>query len=208
MTQDDALRPAATARLIVGSRLKQLRLRRGMETAAQLADKCAELGAPDLTRDVIANLESSRRDVSVERLLVLALACDVAPLDLLMPPDFTGTVAVTGEAIVTSEVFAQWLSGNAPLPQSDPVAFAANTVQRLAPSSVQNFAADLVRSVVTQQALSERAGTNAVRLAETRQKVGVVFASLRSAIESGADRSALLAVLDAAEADLDRPSTD
>jgi hypothetical protein len=56
--------------------------------AADLAERCADLGMPELNRSVIANIESGRRrDVSVDELLVFARALDVAPVHLLVPID-------------------------------------------------------------------------------------------------------------------------
>lgn len=194
-----------SSRQLVGARLKQLRLRRGIASANQLATRCAELGAPELTRDVIANLESSRREVSVDRLLILALACDVSPLDLLAPEaSDTTPIAITQTIVVEPSVFSGWLIGQLPLPQSDPVAFAANAVHRVTTSPVQAGAEELVRSTITQQALYERTGTDAARLVEIRQAATRAFAQLRAAIEAGADQNELLKTLASAEASIER----
>ena len=64
--------------------VKQLRPHHGL-TAQQLAARCATLDASGFTTNVIANIETRRRDVSVDGLLVLAPALDVAPLHLLTP---------------------------------------------------------------------------------------------------------------------------
>jgi hypothetical protein len=59
---------------------------------AELAARCAELGAGHLTENVIENIESGRRDkqgrrrrdVTVDELLTLAVALNVAPVHLLV----------------------------------------------------------------------------------------------------------------------------
>jgi transcriptional regulator with XRE-family HTH domain len=63
-------------------------------SAADLAARCAALGAADLTENVIENIESRSaraskrpRPVTVDELLALALALDAPPLYLLVPPD-------------------------------------------------------------------------------------------------------------------------
>jgi hypothetical protein len=61
---------------------------------ADLAARCKELGAGDLTENVIENIESRSaraskhpRPVTVDELLTLSLALNVAPVHLLVPPD-------------------------------------------------------------------------------------------------------------------------
>jgi transcriptional regulator with XRE-family HTH domain len=78
---------------IVAARVRQVRKRRDW-SPADLAARCAELGAADLTENVIENIESRSaraskrpRPVTVDELLVLSLALNVAPLHLLVPPD-------------------------------------------------------------------------------------------------------------------------
>lgn len=90
---------------VVAARVRQVRGKRHM-TVAQLAARCAELGAPLLTEQALYKLEARRpgkrhpRPVTVDELLALALALDVAPVHLLVPPDddqepYPVTVAVT-----------------------------------------------------------------------------------------------------------------
>src|SRR3954471_5112113 len=75
---------------VVGARVRELRRARGW-TTDQLAARCAELGAPELTNQVLFNIEAGRPDkekrrrrlIAVEELLVLAQALDVSPADLL-----------------------------------------------------------------------------------------------------------------------------
>jgi transcriptional regulator with XRE-family HTH domain len=75
---------------VVGARVRALRKARDW-TTDQLAQRCAELGAPELTDQVLFNIEAGRPDkekrrrryVTVEELLVLAQALTVSPADLL-----------------------------------------------------------------------------------------------------------------------------
>lgn len=69
----------------VGRRVWYYRDRTGV-SAQQLADKCADLGLPSITRTVITKLENGRREaVSTAELLVLAAALDVPPILLVIP---------------------------------------------------------------------------------------------------------------------------
>lgn len=97
---------------------KRARLRRD-----QLADRCQELGASDLTAATLANIETGRRDkatgkrrrrVTVEELLALALALEVPPVSLLA--DLKGGPIPVGEDITLDPVTAVlWLAGKEPL---------------------------------------------------------------------------------------------
>src|SRR4249920_2956625 len=70
---------------VISGRVRQLREQHGW-SARELADRCAEAGMPELTRDVITSLETGRRaSVSVDELFVLALVLDVAPVHLAVP---------------------------------------------------------------------------------------------------------------------------
>ncbi len=102
---------------------QQVRKRRQLLslTRAQLAERCADAGAPGLTLAAITNIETGRpdktgrrrREVTVEELFVLAYVLRINPVDMLVrgdaaddepypiAPDVTTTV---GEA-------RQWISG-------------------------------------------------------------------------------------------------
>jgi hypothetical protein len=54
-------------------------------------DAVGHLGAAHITRSFIANIESRRRGLSVDDLLVLALALDVRPTELLTLADQRGS---------------------------------------------------------------------------------------------------------------------
>ncbi len=82
---------------VVGRQLKRLRESRGL-SAQRLADRCAELGAPEINRSVIANIESRRESVSIDEVSILAQALDVSPVQL-----FT---AVEDEALIRAPAVA------------------------------------------------------------------------------------------------------
>jgi transcriptional regulator with XRE-family HTH domain len=87
---------------LVGQRIKDLRLERGW-TADDLAKRCAEVGAPEITSAVIANIETGRkdktgrrrRDVTIDEVLKLAYALEVPPVRLFVP-------LLSGEALQIS----------------------------------------------------------------------------------------------------------
>ena len=73
---------------VVAATVKEVRTGQGM-TVAGLAARCKELGAPDLTAHALYKLEERRpgklrpRPVTVDELLALGRALDIAPLYLL-----------------------------------------------------------------------------------------------------------------------------
>ncbi len=75
---------------VVANRVQQLR-KRQLLSASRLAEACAATGSPQLTENVIANIESGRRDeqgrrrrdVSVDELVAFARALDVSVDSLL-----------------------------------------------------------------------------------------------------------------------------
>ncbi|MFC6080980.1 helix-turn-helix domain-containing protein [Sphaerisporangium aureirubrum] len=83
----------------------RLRRRRADLTRDQLAEACARHGAPELTFGAITNIETGRPDpetgrrrrhVTVDELIVLAQALNVAPLDLIYPGDHQAAAWFTG----------------------------------------------------------------------------------------------------------------
>jgi transcriptional regulator with XRE-family HTH domain len=105
----------------VAARVRQVRKRREWKPA-DLAARCAELGAGDLTESVIEDIESrSRRGgrkhprpVTVDELLALADALNVAPVHLLVPVD-DGDQPYQVTAAVAAERFRvrAWIRGHA-----------------------------------------------------------------------------------------------
>jgi transcriptional regulator with XRE-family HTH domain len=76
---------AAREAVAIGQRVAGRRKAVGM-SAQQLADRCAELGLPAITRQVVTSLETGRREtVTTAELAVLAAALETAPVLLLYP---------------------------------------------------------------------------------------------------------------------------
>jgi len=96
-------------------------------SAAQLAQRCAQIGAPELTESTIANIETGRkhkstgrrrRHVTVDELLAFAAALDVAPIHLLTSPDASEDDAyqVTPSVSVSTDKARGWIRGFWTLP--------------------------------------------------------------------------------------------
>ncbi|MFD6939645.1 helix-turn-helix domain-containing protein [Streptomyces goshikiensis] len=113
MDHNEHADPVAT----ISGRARQLRRRKDW-TAAELGERMVSLGVP-WDRSIVANLENGRRkSVSVSEWLALAVALDVAPVHLLVPPEggrYQPTPALEYEA---STVRA-WIRGEEPLPGVD-----------------------------------------------------------------------------------------
>jgi transcriptional regulator with XRE-family HTH domain len=97
---------------VIAVRLKEIRKRRGL-SVAKLAERCEELGAPKLNKDVITNIEviGRRQDVGVTELMVLAKALDVPPALLLVPLDGRTGLQITPDVVMTSWQALFWLAG-------------------------------------------------------------------------------------------------
>jgi transcriptional regulator with XRE-family HTH domain len=114
---------------VVAARVRQVRKRRDL-TTDQLAARCAELGEPELTTQALYKLEARRpgklrpRPVTVDELLTLAAALNVAPVHLLVPiDDFGESYRVTGEVSERAGYIREWIRGKLPLPGADPREF-------------------------------------------------------------------------------------
>jgi transcriptional regulator with XRE-family HTH domain len=105
------------------SRIREVRRRRNM-TVRDLAARCAELGVPRVTGPVIENIENGRRDdagrrrrnVTVDELMVIALALNVPPLYLVIPPgDPDALYRITPAEAETRRYVAAWAAGEGPI---------------------------------------------------------------------------------------------
>lgn len=107
---------------VIGPRIRDLRQRRGL-TRDELAKKCVDLGA-DISAAVLVNIETGRpdkttgkrrRDITVDELLILALALDVPPARLLIPFDQAGDdrtwLQITETHDISSWGALFWLAG-------------------------------------------------------------------------------------------------
>jgi len=105
------------------SRIREVRRLRNMSTS-DLAARCAGLGVPRITMAVIENIENGRRNlegqrrrtVSVDELMVIALALNCPPLYLLIPPeDMDQPYPLTPTEVLNRRYVAEWFSGTGPI---------------------------------------------------------------------------------------------
>jgi hypothetical protein len=97
----------------VAERIKESARRQGC-TLPRLAGRCAEVGAPWLTRDVLASITSSRRRITVDDLYAIALALNLPPSSLLVPLG-EPRVALTPTITADPRHVLEWDRGDAPL---------------------------------------------------------------------------------------------
>ncbi len=118
---------APTPSDLTAARVRQVRIRRGI-TVPMLADRCDAIGAPQLTAQAIYKIEGQResatrppRRVTVDELLILALALNVAPVHLLVPPDDPGArYPLTSKATASRSSVRAWIRGIGPIdPDAD-----------------------------------------------------------------------------------------
>ncbi|MFJ8269467.1 hypothetical protein ACIQ8G_03695 [Streptomyces sp. NPDC094154] len=110
---------------VVAARVQEVRKMR-VWTIKQLAERCAELGFPELTPNALYNLEGGRRDeegrrrrnVTVDELLCLADALDVAAVNLLVPLEEV-PYWYTPERQESSGRVREWIRGTRPLPSTN-----------------------------------------------------------------------------------------
>jgi transcriptional regulator with XRE-family HTH domain len=123
---------------VVVAQIKRLRRRRGVNTAT-LAARCAELGAPEVTDQVVRNIEIGRRTISVDHLCMLALALDVAPVHLLTPEDDQDDVQVqvTSTQCCDARTWTSWVHGATALPGTNQQAFFGYAVEHAKPEEGQ-----------------------------------------------------------------------
>jgi transcriptional regulator with XRE-family HTH domain len=99
---------------LAGRRIRETRQRRGW-TAKELAERCAEAGAPHITPTVITNLETRRRatrEITVDEVLVLAHALQVAPLQLMVPLDAAEALEVLPGVSLDAPEAVNWIAGD------------------------------------------------------------------------------------------------
>jgi hypothetical protein len=105
---------------VVAARVREVRGKRHL-TVADVAGRCAALGAPDLTAQALYKLEQRRpgklrpRPVTVDELLVLAAALNVAPVHLLVPVDDPDAPYPVTPKVTTRRFTARaWVRGIGP----------------------------------------------------------------------------------------------
>lgn len=107
---------------VAATRIGQLRDEQKL-SYPKLAQRCAELGAPQLTAAALSNIETGRRDgdgkrrreITIDELVVIARALDVAPALLMAPIGYEDTVEVLpGRTVAVLEAY-EWLVGESNL---------------------------------------------------------------------------------------------
>jgi transcriptional regulator with XRE-family HTH domain len=97
----------------IAKRVREVRGRRGW-TAAQLGEELHKHGVP-WDRFTVSSLESGKRKtVTVQELIGLALALDVAPIHLLVPLD-DRPYLLAGSRIENANDVRDWFRGRRPL---------------------------------------------------------------------------------------------
>jgi transcriptional regulator with XRE-family HTH domain len=114
--------------ITIAQRVKELRGRRGW-TAADLGTALHKHGV-QWDRFTVASLENGKRqNVTVKELLALALALDVAPVNLLVPLD-NRAYLLPGNRTEDSDDVRAWFRGKVPLPGVDERTFLAEASVR------------------------------------------------------------------------------
>ncbi|WP_182262449.1 helix-turn-helix domain-containing protein [Rhodococcus sp. UFZ-B548] len=89
----------------------------------QLAQRCAELGAPGLTFAALTNIETGRkkdgkrrRDITIDELVVIARALRVPPAVLMFPVGLVDEVEPVPSVKVPTWGAYKWFVGSGPMP--------------------------------------------------------------------------------------------
>jgi transcriptional regulator with XRE-family HTH domain len=179
----------------VAALVKQLRLRRGV-TVKDLAGKCRDLGAEQLTANVLTNIEVRRRDVSVDELLVLALALDVAPAYLLTPGDASTSIAVTASEVHPADAVEQWILGTAPLLSSGSTPYVQYAIERAAGRGQQTDHASALLRARTSGLVEQYEAEAQLFLGKVRNQVVDLVDFLHESVTNGVPADELALVLE------------
>ena len=105
--------------------MRQLRREQGM-SAQRLAERCAELGHPEINRDRIASLETRRRrPLTVTELFILSVALNVAPVHVLVSTEDDSEQELTRSIVTTTAQLRAWVRGEWVPPTVDPRRYGA-----------------------------------------------------------------------------------
>jgi transcriptional regulator with XRE-family HTH domain len=191
----------------MAAQIKHLRARRNM-TVKGLAARCSELGAEQMTANAITSIEVRRRGISVDELLVLALALDVPPGYLLIPIDPAAKMAVTSTQIHDAGAVEQWIVGTAPLQAAGSHTFVQYVAERAAVRGQRptEQAAALLRTRTS--SLAEQYEAEAQQfLGRVRGQVAELIDYLQDSVNSGVPAEDLTNVLETVKTRVSRPPT-
>lgn len=119
----------------VAARIIEFRKRPSINlTREQLADRCAELGAPWLTFSALTNIETGRpkaskdgergprrRDITIDELVIIARALRVPPILLIFPLGTQDEIQILPGQTIPTWSAMDWFEGDGPFPiQEDP----------------------------------------------------------------------------------------
>lgn len=91
-------------------------------TQQQLSDRIGELGGV-MDRVVIAKIETGRRGIPLDDALLLAVALNIAPSNLLLPMFSDEPVALAPQRAVSPRIARSWFRAQRPLPGDDERAY-------------------------------------------------------------------------------------
>jgi transcriptional regulator with XRE-family HTH domain len=226
MTSSGSGRSGANAGIttsdLAAIRVKDLRRRRGV-TAAQFAARCTALGAPAITTNVIANIETRRREITLNELMVFALALDVAPIHLLNPAT-TGTarnpagaadqarpLALTSTVQVDDpDLAGRWIHGEQALPVSDERLYYESARQNARTPGTDEASSRFAKAIVMDGAkrLASQYEAQATAFQNgVREQVTHLLTGLEEAVTQAARPSDVAEVLADARARLGAPSS-
>jgi transcriptional regulator with XRE-family HTH domain len=118
-------RTVQTLDSVIAQQIKALRHKRGT-SQQELAKRIRE------TQSTVARIESGRRAITVEELLRIAAALDVAPVELLAGSFEPADVPVLGQLRLSPREARRWIRGDSPIPNSDEQAYFENTSAEVA----------------------------------------------------------------------------
>jgi transcriptional regulator with XRE-family HTH domain len=165
----------------VADRLRQIRQRRGL-TAEGLAARCAEIGAPEITRSVIANIETGRRgpdgrrrrEVSVDELLIFAYALQVPPALLVVPLDGAEELEVTVDVRMDVLKAAAWMTGDDQAPGFYGTEPARPRQDSVPLALLRQISAALSRAQLVRQASGEQHGEDSAAMRNIAKEIARV----------------------------------
>jgi len=96
-------------------RLAEIRGEQGLSTT-DLAHRCAEAGAANITTNVLWNIQTGRRSISLDLVLALSAVLNVPPMVLMLPTSSSTPISITSSIKASTSRVAAWVSGDQPLP--------------------------------------------------------------------------------------------
>jgi len=178
--------PAST---VVAIRLRELRELRHLN-GRQFAARCAARGADRITSHVVTNIETGRREVTVDDLLLFALVLDVPPAELLTPSQERPlTVAVADDVAVADRAeLSGWICGRHPVEAADQEQYRSYVATHMPPGINANALA--VGSLEWQAAAGRLLGQFGRELDDVTDRLRGQFADALDEVTAGLRRGA------------------